>query len=159
MLGICVSKFSHLNLLQHSAFLSSEAAIMGDIYWVAGKSHFLKPEEYEVEVLQHNFANPTSFHVTLWGRGEPILLSSDLTLPDFYCLGTQKVCSFWRHCWYMETEDEAKFRNHNINCGPRQNTAWYLSHCYQSDTGGILLTQILSLCRYVLLIHSVMYQN
>jgi len=54
--GICVTKFSLFNLLQHSAFLPSETAITGDIYWVAGKFHFLKPVEEEADVLQQNCA-------------------------------------------------------------------------------------------------------
>jgi hypothetical protein len=56
MLGICVTKFSLFNLLQHSAFLPSETAITGGIYWIVGKFHFLKPVEEEAEVLQQNFA-------------------------------------------------------------------------------------------------------
>jgi hypothetical protein len=52
MLGMCGNKFSHLNLLQYPAFMSSEAAITGDIYWLAEKFRFLKPEEDEVEGLQ-----------------------------------------------------------------------------------------------------------
>jgi hypothetical protein len=55
-IGICVTQFSLFNLLQHSAFLPSEAAITGDIYWVAGKFYFLKPIEEEADVLQQNFA-------------------------------------------------------------------------------------------------------
>jgi hypothetical protein len=51
-----VTKFSLFNLFQHSAFLPSETAITGDIYWVAGKFHFLKPVEEEADVLQQNFA-------------------------------------------------------------------------------------------------------
>jgi hypothetical protein len=54
--GICVTKLSLFNLLQHSAFLPSETAITGDIYWVAGNFHFLKPVEEEAEVSQQNFA-------------------------------------------------------------------------------------------------------
>jgi len=91
------------------------------------------------------------------GRREPILFSSNLKLPDFRCRGTQKVCSFVDSVGILKQGITPTVET--TTCDVDRDRI--LPNVCRTVTGGIrgiLLTQILSMCRCVLSIHSVMHQ-